>query len=130
MNKKNTEYLFTTYPILYRGKDMSIEQNLMPFGFECGDGWFEIIKELSEKIEGRNQHAAAAQPTIAVQVKEKFGALRFYEAGGNEEIYGWIEEAERKSSETCELCGKKGKLRGTVWFKTLCDECSEKENCR
>ena len=36
MNEKNTKYLVERYPRLYRGKDLPITENLMPFGFECG----------------------------------------------------------------------------------------------
>lgn len=36
-----------------------------------------------------------------------------------------IEEAEGKSYETCEWCGKPGKKRNHGWVRTLCDECDE-----
>jgi len=53
---------------------------LMPFGFEHGDGWFDLVWTLCERLEtvvaavetdtGRSFHV--------LQVKEKFGGLRFY----------------------------------------------------
>lgn len=31
------------FPLLFRGRYLSLRQNLMSFGCECGDGWFRII---------------------------------------------------------------------------------------
>lgn len=31
------------FPLLFRGRFLSLRQNLMSFGCECGDGWFRII---------------------------------------------------------------------------------------
>ncbi len=58
----------------------------------------------------------------AIQIKEKFGTLRFYYSGGDEYISGIINFAENMSGEICEVCGNKGKLRNGSWIKTLCDE--------
>lgn len=58
---------------------------------------------------------------VAVQVKEKFGTLRFYTNGGDEYIYGAISMAEALSAATCETCGAPGKLRGIGWLYTACD---------
>lgn len=62
---------------------------------------------------------------IAVQVKEKFGTLRFYTDGGNEVTYAMISMAESMSARTCEKCGAPGKLRGKTWLYTACDEHTE-----
>lgn len=62
---------------------------------------------------------------IAVQVKEKFGTLRFYVDGGNEVTHAMINMAESMSARTCEKCGAPGKLRGKTWLYTACDEHTE-----
>jgi hypothetical protein len=70
--------------------------------------------------------AQAAQATpIAVQVKEKFGTLRFYVQGANEQTYHYIEFAEALSARTCEECGAPGRTRGGGWVRTLCDRHEE-----
>jgi hypothetical protein len=123
MNKENSQYLVTNFPTLYQdyGGDMKI--TCMAWGFECGDGWFELLKELSEKIES---HEA-----VAAQVKEKFGGLRFYLRGGaTDEVWSHVEAAEEKSYETCEVCGQPGSLRGKGWVQTLCDGCDETKKPR
>lgn len=58
----------------------------------------------------------------AVQVKEKFGTLRFYTDISDEYIDGVIQMAEYMSAVTCETCGNLGKLRGVGWLYTACDE--------
>lgn len=53
-------------------------ENLMSNGFACGDGWFLLLWELSEQIERYCQQYPEAAELMAVQVKQKFGELRFY----------------------------------------------------
>lgn len=121
MNRENTEYLIENFPNLYQDAVCSPKESLMCFGFECGDGWFELIKELSEKLEPE-------AGVVAIQVKEKFGGLRFYLRGGApDRVWDLIDEAEEKSEVTCEVCGKPGTLRGGGWVRTLCDECDKEK---
>lgn len=61
------------FPKLYAQRGLSPRETCMCWGFSCGDGWEPIIRRLSAKLE-----AAGA---VAVQVKEKFGTLRFYIEG-------------------------------------------------
>lgn len=54
MNQKLEEQLTTKYPGLYRYQGWNnLQSSLMGFGFEHGDGWFKILDELSEKIQGQ-----------------------------------------------------------------------------
>lgn len=62
------------------------------------------------------------QQVVAMQIKEKFGGLRFYYNGGDDYIRGVVSMAEEMSYVTCETCGKPGKLRQGGWYQTLCDE--------
>lgn len=129
MNEINTKTLFSKYPNLYAGKDLSARENLMCFGFACGDGWFKILDNLSSKLEKiivkYKRENKDAEPIMAMQVKEKFGGLRFYMSSVPselyDEIYGLINEAELKASTTCEECGARGKLRRGGWIRNLCD---------
>ncbi len=63
----------------------------------------------------------AIPQVVAVQVKEKFGGLRFYCDGGDDFTEGLIQMAEIMSERTCEDCGNKGKLYKQGWHKTLCE---------
>ena len=62
------------------------------------------------------------------QVKEKFGGLRFYIDGGDDEIYGMIGLAESLSYRTCEFCGTTkdvGQTQG--WIITCCKACVDSD---
>lgn len=65
-------------------------------------------------------------PPRASQVKEKFGTLRFYMTHSTEEMEAIIDIAVRRSSVTCEECGKPGKLVGGGWIYCRCRECFDK----
>jgi hypothetical protein len=76
MNKENTIKLWEKYPIIFSGRYLSLQESLIPFGFECGDGWYDLIHDLCEEITtliGDKDITVTAE-----QVKEKFGGLRFY----------------------------------------------------
>ena len=111
--------LFKDFPALYRGKDKSVRESLMPFGFECEDGWFELVYELSKKITELDPEGKVE----ASQVKEKFGGLRFYINGAPREIHDLIAKYEKRSYQTCEICGAKGERRPDLsWVRALCDK--------
>ena len=104
--------------------------------FECGSGWYGIIHELSLAIEKILEEDAVNYPIpegqeneyiemFAVQVKEKYGTLRFYMSCETDEISDIIRETEALSSQTCENCGTSGKMRGDTWFLVRCDKCYE-----
>lgn len=60
---------------------------------------------------------------VAIQVKEKFGGLRFYYSGGDDTIRGAVRMAEAMSYDTCEVCGSPGKLTNNKgWYHTACKE--------
>jgi hypothetical protein len=124
MNAEHTKHLLKTYPKLYRQYSLPMSETCMCWGFECGDGWFKIIENLSKVlIELDDKYCTTSE---ALQVKEKFGTLRFYCQSGTEFHERAIDEAERLSSVTCEDCGSPGVLRRGSWLRTLCDQCHEK----
>ncbi len=107
--------LIKMYPSLYRDVVKPPTESLMCFGFECLDGWFDILDRLSKELTDLNENV------VAVQAKEKYGTLRFYIAGGSDEAFDLIDKAEDESAKTCEVCGKPGILRELrCWLKTLC----------
>lgn len=58
----------------------------MSRGFECDDGWFDIIDVLCERIQFLIDHNDRPQ-VVAQQVKEKFGTLRFCGFGGGDDTF-------------------------------------------
>lgn len=176
MNEQLDVALCNKYPKIFAERHKSMQETAMCWGFEHGDGWYDIIDKLCLNIQGhidwsRNARVSALRfnramaraitgdikglehyyssrsesyrnkniedalikkefrpvpdacpQVVAVQVKEKFGTLRFYIDGGDETIFGLIRMAESLSAVTCERCGNKAKTRGGSWLLTLCDE--------
>jgi len=90
-------------------------------------GWYPIVVALDQRL-------SAIDPDYVLhQVKEKFGALRYYCAPSGEETgpavldaFGaMIGDAERASAVTCERCSEPGVLHETRYLvKTLCASCA------
>jgi hypothetical protein len=64
---------------------------------------------------------AEVTQVIVAQIKEKFGGLRFYYDGGDDEVHGMVRMAEAWADVACEECGAIGKRRDGDWIRTLCD---------
>lgn len=81
-----------------------------------------ITKDAHEKT-------PVSPPVKIAQVKEKFGTLRFYYDGGDDQVRGMVDFAEYLSSKTCQETGASGSLcvkaKGFAWYKTLCPERAE-----
>jgi len=133
MNKLADKALCESFPILYRQRDLSMQETCMCWGFECGDGWYDILYDLSSKIEALNKTLPDGARVEASQVKEKYGTLRFYtdEYGLTEEqskqVAVWIREAEAKSEVTCEHCAAPGVLLSAGWCMVRCAKCAKPE---
>lgn len=89
---------------------------------EPSDYTLRLIEETIEKGEYRNVPEKIRQ-VVAVQVKEKFGTLRFYYDGGDEYIHGLAAMAEAMSARTCESCGVPATQSKGGWIKTMCQLC-------
>jgi hypothetical protein len=69
-----------------------------------------------------NRNEEIVKQVVAIQVKEKFGGLRFYYVGGDKIVDGMVRMAESWADNTCEVCGNPGKPRKGGWIRTLCNE--------
>jgi hypothetical protein len=125
MKKELDRQLCEKYPELFRGRHKSMMETLMCWGFECDDGWFEIIDNLCLELTEYCKKHDIEIPEV-VQVKEKFGGLRFYLGGIHKDhfdaIYKIISKAEGLSYVTCEVCGLPGKPNKEGWIRTTCPE--------
>ena len=79
-----------------------------------------ITQEKIDDAKVRMDEEAVKVP-VAVQVKEKFGGLRFYVQAATDKHYQYITFAESMSYRTCESCGAPGKTYTNGWHTTLCD---------
>ncbi len=93
----------------------------MPVSECVGVGWKKLVDPLEE--------VCKLTDTKILQVKEKFGGLRFYIGWqeGFEWVHDLVDTAERMSLSTCEDCGsiEQVSTRGS-WLRTLCQNCRDK----
>src|SRR2546422_9791583 len=123
MHAEQTARLLTAFPHLYRGRHLPLTENLMSWGFQCGDGWFALLYQVSQQLTDYASSHPAVHEVIAVQVKEKFGTLRFYVRGADAHIQALIDAVEVQSAQLCELDGTPGRLRVRQGhYQTLCDD--------
>ena len=95
------------------------------FYTECGRGWFKLLIPIFEYINKYNESRLINFEKIQVlQIKEKFGTLRFYTSFITDELDSLIRIAMKKSKNTCEICGKRGKLvELNGWWSARCKGC-------
>ena len=126
MKQELDKLLCERYPKMMVNREKSMMETCMCWGFECGDGWFNILDQLmgniQHHIDWKNKKEEVVVQVTLDQVKEKFGTLRFYYTGGDDIIDGMVRMAESMSGVTCEECGNPGKRIGGGWVTTLCEE--------
>jgi len=132
MKEELERKLCEQYPKMMVNRDLPMTETAMCWGFECSDGWFNILNQLmgdiQHHIDWKNRNGEVVPQVTLDQVKEKFGTLRFYYTGGDDVIDGMVRMAESMSGVTCEVCGSPGHQRGGGWIRTLCDLHAEKKN--
>lgn len=125
MKKELDDQLVSNYPKIFADRNKPMTETCMCWGFECGDGWFNIINQLcgniQHHIDWKTKTGKVVPQVVAEQVKEKFGTLRFYYRGGDDYISGLVSMAESMSGVTCEQCGAPGETNGQGWISTLCE---------
>ena len=101
------------------------DQNVDPQwrSIDCGYGWATILLDCHRKL-------VSIDPEYkVVQIKEKFGTLRYYFDASKREYSRDMQDIafsyERESQHVCEVCGEKGELRNrkntSLFVKTVCD---------
>ena len=151
MKQELDALLCERYPKIMVNRNKDMKETCMCWGFECRDGWFNILDQLMGNIQHHidwnlRQRQVAIDynskstpesmrkvpelvPQVTLdQVKEKFGTLRFYYTGGDNYIDGMVRMAESMSSVVCEECGAPGQRRGGGWIYTACDTHTKPEH--
>ena len=136
MREELDNALCVKYPKIFAQRNLPMTETCMCWGFSCGDGWYKILDSLCYQIQNyidwkqeqkeKYGRGEGCKQVVAVQVKEKFGGLRFYYEGGDEHISGMVRMAEEWAVNTCEKCGETGKYQVTNgWHYVACDKHSK-----
>ena len=151
MRKELDEKLCKDFPSIYIDRNGDMRTTAMCWGFDIGDGWFDLIYNLSSTIQSKlnylnelykKRNGPKTDEIYALwtsQVKEKYGGLRFYYYTSGPEphdeemrdavtrIFNQIEGiasfTEKLSYSVCEECGDRGRPNKHGWIRTLCAKC-------
>lgn len=96
------------------------------FSLGVPEHWESIVDELCTDLqEYADKSGRQAQ---CVQVKEKFGSLRFYLVSEDDEMDNMIRVATTKSREVCIKCGSTENITPSTsgWISYTCDNCKQK----
>lgn len=85
MSPEKTNTLYRDFSLLYRDRMLPERESRMCDGFCCGDGWYNIIHEMSKELDMLFIKKMVKSPTFeypsVFQVKEKFALLSVYLEG-------------------------------------------------
>ena len=128
MRQELQDKLFEEFPELY-GREDAGEAFCLLYGFQVGDGWYDLIREMSKKMMILVERAWKKEadlydfPFRFRKVKQKFGKLHCQMYASNAKMEDLLWDYEEKSAFVCEICGNPGKInRNAAWIETLCRE--------
>lgn len=125
---KNLDDLIKKYPKIF----ILLNEFFYRISSDLPKGWVDIIDTLCNSLQSRTDNITIYEddkefhpPQIEVtQIKEKFGGLRLYTRGGDDEMQGMIEMAEDMCWEVCEFCGSNENIITTKgWISRVCKKC-------
>lgn len=139
MTPEQDQALCTDFPGIFQQRHESMTVTCMCWGFECNSGWEPLIRSLCKQLQFIEK--VSGIQTIASQVKEKYGSLRFHyytdfsKLKDDENNDNWqdiidsiVNDVENQSFYTCEICGKWGTINTEgYWLSCRCASCREKE---
>lgn len=104
-------------------EDWATELSAMPDGWRIAFGE-DMCKELKELLVKYNY----LDGYRIMQIKEKYGTLRWYDNGfpvdGWDEYHDWLRKYEDLSKFTCMKCGKPATHITKAWISPYCAECA------
>lgn len=124
-----TEELINKYPKIFQDYEGNPER-VNWYGVPTG--WLPVIDKLCGSIQSYIDHTTRytndgpkkPEQVTCVQMKEKFGGLRFYTNGHDNYVEGMINMAEYICDHTCQDCGSEQDLGTTSgWISVLCRNC-------
>ena len=97
-------------------------------------GWYKVFgKQMLEEIRDECIKFDYLDKLRIVQIKEKYGTLRFYVSPipADSQIYEIIHKYEEMSAHVCEHCGRPAETDwNRSWVVTWCDKCKAEEDKR
>lgn len=91
------------------------------------DGWRKAFgKQMCEEIRNALIEENYLYKYRIVQIKEKYGSLRWYDWASSKKVQDIIDKYEEISARTCICCGRPATKISKGWISPFCDRCAEK----
>ena len=103
MDSQKTNELYEKFPHLYRERTAPLESSHMPWGFQCENGWYKIIYEMSKKIDKISTEGEHA-PAISLVSRHEDGTLYVAVSNTTPPVADIVTRATEQSRLTCEFC--------------------------
>ena len=103
MDSQKTNELYEKFPHLYRERTAPLESSHMAWGFQCENGWYKIIYEMSKKIDKISTEGEHA-PAISLVSRHEDGTLYVAVSNTTPPIADIVTRATEQSRLTCEFC--------------------------
>lgn len=122
MKSSLEKQIYLLCPIIFRAQGNTPRNSPLNYGIECGDGWYDLIRQLSCSIEDtalaqKQSGTQKEKLPIVVQIKEQSGGLRFCVEHSNHIVNELITEAEYNSFA---ICGRSGNQYTEIFIRTRC----------
>lgn len=135
--QKENEALIKEYPFLrlsneWSGEHYDDDDYSYTWLDDMPDGWRKSFgKQMCDEIKEELIRCNYLDKYRIMQIKEKFGALRWYDCGIPDGCKVWdiVDKYEKISSHTCIVCGKPATKISTGWISPFCDKCADNINC-
>jgi hypothetical protein len=91
----------------------------MPEGWRKSFG-VQMCKDIKQALLKTSKQALYSYRIL--QIKEKYGELRWYDANATHDVYAVILKYEELSRNTCIVCGESAKYTTTSWISPYCEK--------
>lgn len=125
MRPRQTEKLYEDFPELFT-------RDTLTRGFECQDGWFDILRYFAERIMKYFGYSLFNTNLKITRIKQHMGELIIIAEGADENVHDIINETESRSRSVCEIDGAPAinlYVCAPHWFRHLCEQCAEMHGC-
>jgi hypothetical protein len=110
MNKELDEKLCKEFPKIFKNRNKSMRESCMAFGFEIGDGWYNIIRNscllIQHHIDGARKNRANALRFNRAMIRythkqDDAGLIHYFTVGKHPDEWAMKQVAEAKKEGKC-----------------------------
>ena len=103
MDNEKTDQLYERFSHFYRERSAPLASSKMAWGFQCEDGWYKILYDMSKKITKLSSVGLLAPAAVEV-ARWPDGTLRVEVRNLTPPVADIITSAREQSRLTCEYC--------------------------